>query len=195
MFRLTQPNMAFPKNKEFILDKLIVASNQTLTDIIDGSLESGKYCSFRSYYAHILTEVEDSENINESLYFKALVKKGVVIKGYDGKYRDSYFPPEEVMEVMDENNLECHSVYRRKKKVGTDKTHLSFGFNCEDVATLNSTVGLPVVTLLNKVAKGIAEAKLVTDKQKDALKAARLPVEGLSSHQAEAKVIKKLLEV
>ncbi len=168
--------------------------NETALVITDRVFSDGKYCSFRAAYGKVIKTLDDidaSDFIDENLYFKAIVKLGILIKGRllkDGfipEHNGSHYPPEDIAMIMIDDRDSSNSIYRRLRG--------SWGFNCDNEAELNTLALTPVAELLRTVNAELARLEEQIQVAKDAMREAKLPVSMIDGAGKRRAVIKRML--
>ncbi len=167
-------------------NELVITENESMANVIDRIFLGGKYCSFKAYYGNILKELSktnDEEEIDEKLYFMALEKAGIVMRGKTYTLPDdevptfhidkdgSLHPPKQKTDLMlaemNEENVWSVStgIYATKRR--------SFGFNCENDELMKDLVENPVIKILKILNSELIDAKNVgnTKEEKKALRA------------------------
>jgi hypothetical protein len=158
---------------------LIVADGHTHEAIVNNKYMGGKYCDFKSYYSHVIDKLdEDSEHVDENIYFRALQKIGAIERGkiinnelVALKFKDKgskWYPPKDVLDDMLSGSISCTPIYRIKNNT-------TFGFNCEDPELLHDTIGSRVISLLRKYNDEMKKVYQDVENGKKALKSAGLP--------------------
>ena len=168
--------------------------NSTALIISDRVFDNGKYCSFRASYGKVIATLDAhdaSEHIDEGLYFKALVKLGILEKGrilktgFINDKHGSYFPPAEISEDMYDDSDAINGIYRKKR--GT------FGFNCDNEDLLNTKALQPTAELLRRVNDELIIVSEQVLQAKEAMREAGLPVSMVDAQGKKKAVIMRLL--
>ena len=155
------------------------------------------YCSFREFYGRIIKQSQDigcDTFIDEGIYFKALVKLGIVTKGRIVKdefihdKNGTYLPANEDIALKlynkakaSDNEFESLSYFMTKR--GT------FGFNCES-PDIQDLVTEPVLALLCKYNTEMEQVYEEAEKMNNYLKEAGSSLR-ISTREQKQRVLNK----
>lgn len=117
------------------------------------------YAPFSTLYADIMEKLDDSSEVNEELYMKALVKLAV-IERVSGKVR----PPQAVYDRMKgEKGEEKDGFYCKKQSIIAKTYTENFGICLDDIQSFRSLYDEKLIKMLNELNSMIVEERAETD--------------------------------
>ncbi len=117
------------------------------------------YAPFSTLYADIMEKLDDSSEVNEDIYMKALIKLGVIEKA-SGKVR----PPQAVYERMRGEEGEKKDGFYCKKQSIIAKTYTeNFGICLDDIKSFRDLYDVNLIDMLNKINSSIVEERAETE--------------------------------
>lgn len=127
-----------------------VGSEETMATVTSSITDDGTFLQFQAYWADIKTEIVDNDHLTQEMYFCALIKLGLL-----QKRGSAYLPPEEIYEKMKgKKGIAVSSFYRKK----SNAKGISFGFDYENVGSLNSQHKPAIVDLLQSLEDDLDDA-------------------------------------
>ncbi len=117
------------------------------------------YAPFSTLYADIMEKLDDSSEIDESLYMKTLTKLGV-IERVKGKTR----PPLAVYDRMKgEEGADKDGFYCKKKSIISKTYTENFGICLDNLPSFRDTYDASIISMLNDLNSKIVEERAETD--------------------------------
>ena len=127
-----------------------MGSEETQAVVTADITDNGTYLQFQAYWADIKGEILELDHLTQEMYFCTLQKLNLV-----QKRGNAYIPPEEVyLKMKGKEGLDCYDIYRKKSTA----RGLTFGFDYEQVGTINSKYKAKIVDILQAVENELDEA-------------------------------------